>query len=85
MALNKEEITVKINAALEDLRPFLEADGGDMELVNITDEGVAQVKLLGACSECSMSPMTLKAGLEEAVKKVAPEIIRIEAIDMATA
>ncbi|MDX1445935.1 NifU family protein [Lishizhenia sp.] len=85
MALNKEEITKKINAALEDLRPFLEADGGDMELVNITDEGVAQVKLLGACSECSMSPMTLKAGLEEAVKKVAPEIIRVEAIDMAEA
>ncbi|MGB0934100.1 MAG: NifU family protein [Lishizhenia sp.] len=82
MALNKEEIAVKINAALQDLRPFLEADGGDMELVNITDEGVAQVKLLGACSSCSMSVMTLKAGLEEAVKKVAPEIIRVEAIDL---
>ncbi len=82
MALNKEEIAVKINAALQDLRPFLEADGGDMELVNITDEGVAQVQLLGACSSCSMSVMTLKAGLEEAVKKVAPEIIRVEAIDL---
>lgn len=82
MALNKEEIAVKINAALQDLRPFLEADGGDMELVNITDEGVVQVQLLGACSSCSMSVMTLKAGLEEAVKKVAPEIIRVEAIDL---
>jgi len=82
MALNKEEIAVKINAALQDLRPFLEADGGDMELVNITDEGVAQVQLLGACYSCSMSVMTLKAGLEEAVKKVAPEIIRVEAIDL---
>lgn len=82
MSLNKAELSEKINLALQELRPFLEADGGDMELVNITDEGVAQVQLLGACSSCSMSVMTLKAGLEEAVKKVAPEIIRVEAIDL---
>lgn len=82
MILNKEELTVKINDSLELLRPHLKADGGDMELVEITDEGIARVRLLGACSDCSMSLMTIKAGLEEAVKKVAPEIRSVEAINM---
>lgn len=71
----------KVNEAIEQLRPYLETDGGDMELVEITDEGVVRVKLLGACSTCSMSSMTLKAGLEEAIKKVAPEITRVEAVE----
>lgn len=82
MGLNIAELTDKINGSLELLRPFLKADGGDMELVEITEDGVARVKLLGACSDCSMSLMTLKAGLEEAVKKVAPEIIAVEAINL---
>ncbi len=81
MILNKEELTEKINISLSELRPHLHADGGDMELVDITDEGVVKVKLLGACSDCSMSMMTIKAGLEEAVKKVAPEIIAVEAVN----
>lgn len=72
----------KIEEALQQLRPFLEADGGDMELVEITDDMVARVKLLGACSSCSMSPMTLKAGLEQAVKKACPEIKAVEAINL---
>lgn len=84
MSLNKEELAIKINESLEELRPHLKADGGDMELVEITDEGIARVRLLGACSDCSMSLMTIKAGLEEAVKKVAPEIIGVEAINMPT-
>jgi Fe-S cluster biogenesis protein NfuA len=81
MVLNKEEISGKVNEAIEQLRPFLHADGGDMELVEITDEAVARVRLLGACSDCSMSVMTLKAGLEEAVKIMAPEIVSVEAVD----
>jgi len=84
MSMNKEAISIKINEAIEQLRPFLHADGGDMELVEITDKGIAKVRLLGACSDCSMSLMTLKAGLEEAVKKVAPEIIAVEAINLPT-
>jgi Fe-S cluster biogenesis protein NfuA len=80
MVLNKEEISGKVNEAIEQLRPFLHADGGDMELVEITDEAVARVRLLGACSDCSMSVMTLKAGLEEAVKIMAPEIVSVEAV-----
>lgn len=80
--LNKKELEEKINASLEQLRPFLNADGGDMELVEITDDAIARVRLLGACSDCSMSMMTLKAGLEEAVKKVAPEIKAVEAVNL---
>jgi Fe-S cluster biogenesis protein NfuA len=79
--LNKEELSVKINAAIEQLRPFLHADGGDMELVEITDEAIVKVRLLGACSDCTMSVMTLKAGLEEAIKKVAPEVVSVEAVN----
>ena len=82
MGLNKEELTEKINGALEQLRPFLNADGGDMELVEITDDAIVRVRLLGACSDCSMSMMTLKAGVEEAVKKVAPEIQAVEAVNL---
>lgn len=80
--LNIAELTIKVNESLEQLRPFLVADGGDMELIEITDKGVAKVRLLGACSDCSMSMMTLKAGLEEAVKKVAPEITAVEAVNL---
>lgn len=82
MILNKAELTVKINEALASLRPFFEADGGDMKLIDITDEGIAQIQLLGACSDCSMSMMTLKAGVEQAVKKVAPEIVAVEAVEL---
>lgn len=74
MPINKKDIEEKVLSSLEQLRPFLNADGGDMELVEITDDAVVVVRLLGACSDCSMSMMTLKAGLEEAVKKVAPEV-----------
>jgi Fe-S cluster biogenesis protein NfuA len=81
MTENISDVTAKVNEALEQLRPFLAADGGDMELVEITDDGIVKVKLLGACKECSMSEMTLKAGLEEAIKKAAPSIIKVEAID----
>lgn len=76
-----EELKNKVNAAIESLRPYLISDGGDMELVEITSEKLVRVKLIGACKSCSMSPMTLKAGLEEALKNVAPEITGVEAIE----
>lgn len=82
MKLDKAELTIKINASLDQLRPFLHADGGDMELVEITDDAIVRVRLIGACSDCSMSLMTIKAGLEEAVKKAAPEIRSVEAVNM---
>ena len=78
---SKQETEKKVLEALEKLKPYLEADGGDMELVEITDHNVVRVRLLGACSTCSMSAMTLKAGLEEAIKKTAPEVVRVEAVE----
>lgn len=83
MSLDKESIKLKVEEAIDQLRPFLAADGGDMELVDITDDGVVQVQLIGACRDCSMSDMTMKAGLEEAVKKAAPEVKGVEAVDVA--
>ncbi|MEM7161075.1 MAG: NifU family protein [Bacteroidota bacterium] len=71
----------KIEKALSDLRPFLEADQGDITLVEVTKDNVVKVQLHGACSTCEMSTMTLKAGVEESIKKVVPEIIRVEAIN----
>lgn len=81
MALDKVDLAAKINFSISELRPHLHADGGDMELVGITDEGIAQVRLLGACSDCTMSMMTIKAGLEEAVRKIAPEIIAVVEVE----
>jgi Fe-S cluster biogenesis protein NfuA len=76
-----EELSIIVKESIEQLRPFLNADGGDMELLRISEDGIAEVKLLGACSDCSMSMMTLKAGLEEALKKVAPEIKGVVAME----
>lgn len=75
-----KELMEKVESALESMRPFLAADGGDMELVNITDEMVVQLRLLGSCKNCNMSEMTLKAGVEEAVKRQVPQITAVEAI-----
>ena len=76
-----EELKELVNNSIEQLRPFLHDDGGDMELIDITEDGIVRVKLLGACSSCSMSVMTLKAGLEEALLKVAPEIKGVISVD----
>jgi Fe-S cluster biogenesis protein NfuA len=70
----------KIEIALQSIRPFLQRDGGDVEFVEVTADKIVKVRLLGACETCSMSAMTLKAGIEESIKNVVPEIIAVEAI-----
>jgi Fe-S cluster biogenesis protein NfuA len=70
----------KIENALEQVRPFLKADGGDISLVEVTDDNVVRVKLLGACKGCSISHITMKAGIEEAIKNAVPEIRTVEAV-----
>lgn len=85
MRLTREQrdaVGQRARKALDDLRPFLEADGGDITLEEITPEGVARVKLHGACCGCAMSPMTMKAGVEEAIKRVAPEVRSVEAVNI---
>ena len=75
---NTKEIVLK---AIDNLRPYLHNDGGDMELVEITSDNKVVVKLLGACQTCSVSSVTIKAGLEENLKILAPEIIGVEALE----
>lgn len=77
-----DDLYQRIEDALKQIRPFLEADGGDVSLVDVTDEFVARVKLHGSCSTCNMSIMTMKAGIEETVKRSVPEIKAVEAYDM---
>ncbi|MEZ4806794.1 MAG: NifU family protein [Flavobacteriales bacterium] len=72
----------KVNTALSDLRPFLVADGGDITLEDISADGIVSVRLHGACTNCAMSPMTMKAGVEEAIKRVAPEVRSVVAINV---
>ena len=69
-----------INKAIDELRPYLKNDGGDMEFVEITKEKKVIVRLLGACKTCSASKMTIKAGLEESLKNLIPEISGVEAL-----
>ena len=64
----------KIETALNEIRPYLEADGGDIKLIEVTDDMVVKVKLIGACSSCNISMMTLKNGVEMAVKRAVPEV-----------
>ena len=79
-ATTNQEIIQKIEESIEQLRPFLKADGGDIQLLRV-ENNVAKVKLLGACQSCNMSAMTLKAGVEEAVKKAVPQITSVEAVE----
>jgi Fe-S cluster biogenesis protein NfuA len=70
----------KVRTALETVRPFLQEDGGDVELVNVTDDGIVELKLTGACATCPMSIMTLRAGIERALMREIPDVRRVEAV-----
>ena len=70
----------KVKEALQDVRGTLQADGGNVELVQVTDDGVVKVKLTGACAGCMMSQMTLKMGIEKAIKSKVPEVKEVIAV-----
>ena len=72
--ITDENIINKIEDALKKIRPYLEADGGDICLVEVTEDMVVKVKLMGACSSCNVSMMTLKNGVEVAIKNALPEV-----------
>ncbi|MCZ7608998.1 MAG: NifU family protein [Ignavibacterium sp.] len=78
---NMTQIRSEIQKALSNIRPFLQADNGDIELVDITEDGIVKVRLLGACETCPLSVMTLRAGVERAIMNEVPSIKRIEAIN----
>lgn len=78
------ELKAKVEEVLDQIRPYLQADGGNVTLVEITKGNIVRVELQGACKSCSMSLMTLKSGIEEAIKRALPEIKSVEAINLAT-
>ena len=75
-----EGLRQRVDEALDTIRPYLMADGGSVRLVDITPDMVVELELLGACGDCPMSMMTLRAGIEQAVKRAVPNIVRVEAV-----
>ena len=72
--MTTEELTLNVERALEEIRPFLNSDGGDIKLISIEEEKHVKVRLEGACTSCSVSQMTMRAGVETTIKKYAPQI-----------
>ena len=72
----------KVEQALDTIRPYLETDGGNVNIEEITSDNIVRLRLLGTCANCSMCIMTFKAGLEQAIKKAVPEIVAVEALNL---
>ena len=78
-----EELTLKVEQALDNIRPYLIAAGGNVKVLEITVDKVVKLEFIGSCGSCPMSSMTFKAGLEEAILKNVPEIRSVEAVNLA--
>ena len=76
-----ESMHGQIEEALDTIRPYLMADGGSVRLLDVTDDNVVELELLGACGSCPMSTMTLRAGIEQALKRSVPQVSRVEAVN----
>lgn len=79
--MDREELLKKVNNVIDQVRPYLVADGGNIEFVSLTEDNVVNVELQGACASCAMSIMTLKNGVEQAMIKAIPEIKAVEAVN----
>ncbi|MCO5248250.1 MAG: NifU family protein [Chitinophagales bacterium] len=79
-ASEKKELIERVERALDSIRPFLKADGGDIEIVDITDNFELQVNMVGNCDACMMKQLTLKGGVEGTVLSAVPEIIKVSAV-----
>ncbi|MFN5324745.1 MAG: NifU family protein [Bacteroidota bacterium] len=82
MSHNDPKLLERIESTLDSLRPYLEADNGNVSLVEVTEEMIVRLELQGACSSCSMSQMTLKAGIEQSLLKAIPELKGVEAVNI---
>ena len=80
--MNTEELRLNVEKALDEIRPFLQSDGGDISLLSIEDDKLVRVQLEGACVGCSVNQMTLKSGVEMTIKKYAPQIERVINIEI---
>ena len=78
---DKQEMLDRIEDALSTVRPHLRVDGGDVELVDVTDDMHVKIRWIGMCESCSMSAMTLRAGIQEAIRGKIPEIVGVEAVN----
>jgi len=78
----RTELSSKVQNVIEQIRPYLQQDGGDIQFVELTDDNIVNVKLMGACGSCPYSMMTLKGGVESAVIKAIPEIKAVEAVSL---
>ena len=78
--MEENNIETRVQEALETIRPYLQADGGDVEFVKVSGNGIVEVRLTGACVGCPMSQMTLRAGVERALMREVPGIKRVEAV-----
>lgn len=80
--MEQSSLYQQVEEALNNIRPYLEADGGNLKILEISEEKVVTLELLGACGSCPMSTMTLKAGVEESIKRAVPEITGVEAVNI---
>ena len=80
--MTTEQLNIEVQRALEEIRPFLNSDGGDIKLISITDDKHVTVQLQGACVGCSVNQMTLRAGVETPIKKCAPQIETVTTIGL---
>jgi Fe-S cluster biogenesis protein NfuA len=80
--MSEKQLIRKIEEALDNIRPYLKADGGDVKVLEVSKDQVVKLELLGACGSCPMSSMTLKAGVEEAIKRAVPEVKSVEAVNL---
>ena len=76
------ELKNEVNKALDSIRPYLQADDGDIELVDISEDGIVKVKLTGACNVCPLSVITLRAGIERSLLRKVPGIKRVESVSL---
>ena len=79
--MTSEELRLNVEKALDEIRPFLQSDGGDISLLSIENDNLVKVQLQGACVGCSVNQMTLKSGVEMTIKKYAPQIEQVMNID----
>lgn len=83
--VNNDQLINKIERALDSMRPYLAADGGNVKVLEVTEDKTVRLELMGSCGTCPMSAMTFKGGLEEAILKAVPEIRRVEAVNLTPA
>lgn len=81
MSTPAQDLLIRVVEALDEIRPFLNEDGGDLNVVEMSEDGVLKIEFTGACSSCSMNNMTFKNGVEDAIKRLVPEIKRVEPIN----